>query len=148
MDTTDRASLLTEARTWINTPYHHKGRVKGVGVDCGGLLYEVYKTQFDLKPYPAIYDMDWSLHRSDELYLDFIREYISETHDPGPADIVVFQIGRCYSHGGILTNTGRVIHAWGHQANGIVMESPGRFFQIAGRPRPRKYFKVTKNDHR
>lgn len=33
---------VAEAITWLGTPYHHQGRVKGVGVDCGTLLCEVY----------------------------------------------------------------------------------------------------------
>jgi NlpC/P60 family putative phage cell wall peptidase len=139
MDTEDRARILVEARSWIGTPYHHKGRVKGVGVDCGGLLYEVYSTQFQLMPYPDFYAMDWALHRSDELYTNFLGQYISETRSTEPADIVVFRYGRCFSHGGILTETGRVIHAWGSQQRGQVMESPMSFFGL----RPRKFFKVS-----
>lgn len=32
--------LVKQARTWLQTPYHHAGRVKGVqgGVDCIGLI--------------------------------------------------------------------------------------------------------------
>lgn len=32
-----RASIVFEARTWIDTPFHHQGRVKGAGVDCAGV---------------------------------------------------------------------------------------------------------------
>lgn len=34
---------VKEALTWLGTPYHHQGRVKGVGVDCGTLICEVYE---------------------------------------------------------------------------------------------------------
>lgn len=30
--------VITEARTWIGTPYHHQQCVKGVGVDCAQLI--------------------------------------------------------------------------------------------------------------
>ena len=30
--------LVAQARTWIDTPYHHAGRAKGHGVDCIGLV--------------------------------------------------------------------------------------------------------------
>jgi NlpC/P60 family putative phage cell wall peptidase len=33
-----RDEFIAEARTWIGTPYHHQARVKGVGVDCVGLV--------------------------------------------------------------------------------------------------------------
>ncbi len=34
---------VQEALTWLGTPYHHQGRIKGVGVDCGTLICEVYE---------------------------------------------------------------------------------------------------------
>lgn len=33
--------IITAARTWLGTPYHHQGRVKGVGVDCIGIIVGV-----------------------------------------------------------------------------------------------------------
>jgi hypothetical protein len=33
-----RAQIVTEARTWLGTPFHHQGRVRGVGVDCIGVI--------------------------------------------------------------------------------------------------------------
>ena len=33
---------VDEALTWLGTSYHHQGRVKGMGVDCGALVCEVY----------------------------------------------------------------------------------------------------------
>lgn len=37
------SNTVAEALTWLGTPYHQQGRVKGVGVDCGTLLCEVYE---------------------------------------------------------------------------------------------------------
>lgn len=36
-----RADVLAEARTWIDTPFHHQARVKGHGVDCAQLVVAV-----------------------------------------------------------------------------------------------------------
>jgi cell wall-associated NlpC family hydrolase len=36
-----RRAVVDEARSWAATPYVHQGRLKGVGVDCGGLVIEV-----------------------------------------------------------------------------------------------------------
>lgn len=33
-----RNQIILEARTWLRCPYHHQGRLKGVGVDCIGLV--------------------------------------------------------------------------------------------------------------
>ena len=36
-----KEDVVTEARKWIGTPYHHQGRLRGIGVDCIGLLFGV-----------------------------------------------------------------------------------------------------------
>jgi cell wall-associated NlpC family hydrolase len=33
--------ILTAARSWLGTKFHHQGRKKGVGVDCIGLIVGV-----------------------------------------------------------------------------------------------------------
>lgn len=53
--------VVTEARSWMGppaTPYAHQGRIKGVAVDCIGLLIGVAKSlhlptaNFDVSGYP------------------------------------------------------------------------------------------------
>ena len=36
-----RADVMREARSWKDTPFHHQGRLKGVGADCAGLILGV-----------------------------------------------------------------------------------------------------------
>jgi NlpC/P60 family putative phage cell wall peptidase len=36
-----RSQIVAEARTWLNTPFHHQGRRKSVGVDCAGVVIGV-----------------------------------------------------------------------------------------------------------
>jgi cell wall-associated NlpC family hydrolase len=107
-------------------------------VDCGGLLYEVFKTIREIKPFPEAYAADWSLHKNDELYLDFIAEYVLDVEEPEPGDIVVFKYARCFSHGGIWTERNTIIHAWGRTVHGGVQESKLIFFGA----RPRKFYAV------
>lgn len=130
MDAETRASVLAEARSWIGTPYHHKGRAKGIGVDCGGMLYEVYAAcGFCLKPFPAEYPADWTLHQGgSEIYLDFISDYVTPSKRPVIGAPVLFRIGRRFGHGGIVSENG-VIHSYGRTAFGQVMESSWQFFQ-------------------
>ena len=33
-----RDLIIKEAKEWVNTPYHHQAALKGVGVDCVGLI--------------------------------------------------------------------------------------------------------------
>jgi len=47
--------VITEARTWIDTPFLHQGRIKGRGADCVGLIIGVAHalnlTQWDYVTY-------------------------------------------------------------------------------------------------
>jgi cell wall-associated NlpC family hydrolase len=109
-----RKAVLTEALTWLRTPYHHRGTIKGVGVDCAQFPLQVYAASglielFDAGDYPP----DWHMHRSDERYLNVVRERAREI-DPEavqPGDFVVFRVGRCYAHGAIVIEWPRIIHA-------------------------------------
>jgi len=35
--------IVSEAETWIGTPFRHQGRLRGLGVDCAGFISEVAK---------------------------------------------------------------------------------------------------------
>lgn len=109
-----RRAVVAEARSWIRTPYHHAARVKGVGVDCAQILVGVFSSvglikPMKLPPYPP----DWHLNRSAERYLGIILELAREhPGPPAPGDVALFQFGRCFSHGGIVTEWPRMVHAW------------------------------------
>ena len=38
---TPREQIVAAARGWLGTPFHHQGRLKGVGVDCAGVIVGV-----------------------------------------------------------------------------------------------------------
>jgi len=52
--------LIREARECIGTPYQHQGRLKGVGLDCLGLILHVAKatgtdvSKFNERPYGPV----------------------------------------------------------------------------------------------
>jgi cell wall-associated NlpC family hydrolase len=58
--TIDRAEIVAVARSWLGTPWTHQGRLKNVGVDCGGLIIGVGKQlgilDFDTSAYGRIPD--------------------------------------------------------------------------------------------
>lgn len=133
-----RAAVVAEAKSWLTTPYHHQGRIKGAGVDCAALLIEVYRAarlvpEIDPRPYPP----DWHLHRSAERYLGWILRYAREIAKPGPGDIALFRFGRCFSHGAIVIEWPRLIHAyvgegcvWGDGLRAPLVGRPVRFFSL------------------
>lgn len=118
-----REAVVAEALTWLRTPYHHMGDIKGVGVDCAMLLVRVYAAvglvppDLEPRPYPA----DWHLHRSDERYLGFLDQYSVPVQTPGLGDVAVYQFGRCYSHGAIIVGENEVVHSYLHQ--GVTLAS-------------------------
>ncbi len=108
-----RDNVLREARSWLGTPYHHQGRVKGAGVDCAMILIEVYHAcglmpNIDPTPYPQ----DWHFHRNDERYLGWVKDYAEEVETPLPGDVVLFKFARCVSHGGIVLDWPNIIHSY------------------------------------
>jgi cell wall-associated NlpC family hydrolase len=110
-----RRAVVAEAQSWIMTPYHSQGDLKGVGVDCGMLLVRVFVDAGLCEPFdPRPYADDWMLHRSEEHYLGFVFDRTKEVPKPLPGDVMVFRFGRCYSHGGIVTciNPVTIIHAF------------------------------------
>jgi NlpC/P60 family putative phage cell wall peptidase len=115
LQTQQRAAVVAEARSWVGTPYHNCADIKAVGCDCGMLLVRVFCDlklcpPFDPRPYPP----DWHLHRSEERYLGFVFDRTHEVERPQPGDVVVFKLGRCYSHGGIVVETDplAIVHAY------------------------------------
>jgi len=147
-----RAAVVAEALSWIGTPYHHEARLKGVGVDCAQLLVGVFSAPGVALIPPieiAHYPHDWHLHRAAERYLAQVLEHAGEIPGPPlPGDVVLWRIGRCYSHGAIVIRWPVVVHAYvdapcasenvEHAAwLGTIGEAQDA---DKGKPRPRKFF--------
>ncbi len=110
--------IVREARTWIGTPFHHAARVKGVGVDCAGLLVGVAHA-LGL----PVQD-DTRYHAQDNLArmrtaLARECEIVPEEEDVFPGDVLLL-IGRGMpNHLAIFNGNGGMIHAW-RSAGGVV----------------------------
>ena len=133
IETQQREAVITEARTWLGTPYHHHGRLKGVGVDCGQSLCAIYEAAGVTAPIdPGTYSTAWHLHRNEELYVQWLeRVGAVRTEQPQAGDVALFRFGRTFSHGGVLVDRHTVLHAYVHQAVILTRldEAP-----LAGRP--------------
>jgi cell wall-associated NlpC family hydrolase len=113
-----RAAVIEEAKTWLGTPYHLNARIKGVGVDCGTFLIASFYgagliEDVDLGTSYA----DFNLHRSDEIYLKWILKYCRQVETPQPGDIILYRFGRILSHGALVVDYPRIIHA---PAQGVI----------------------------
>jgi cell wall-associated NlpC family hydrolase len=109
-----RAKVVDAARGWIGTPYHHRAHIKGVGVDCALILVDVFtEAQIVSNVEVPAYSPTWHLHREEEKYTNFIRQFARETdrRPPKPGDIIVWKFHKAFAHGGIVTEWPYVVHA-------------------------------------
>jgi cell wall-associated NlpC family hydrolase len=129
--------VVAEARTWIGTPYHHAADVKGHGVDCAMLLVRIYcdlrlVDRFDPRPYTR----DWFLHRNEERYLEFLLGRTKEVRNPDLGGVIVFKIGRCFAHAGIISRLEplSIIHAFAN-AGRVIEDIVSASAELSSRPK-------------
>jgi cell wall-associated NlpC family hydrolase len=136
-----RSAIIIESLTWRNTPFVDCGRVKGAGVDCAQFIAAVYEKVLGRKVAIESYSPQWHLHRDEERYIaGLMAEGCREISEPEvlPGDIVLYKVGRCFSHGAIVVEWPRqIIHAVKLQ-RGVVYADPVRDKFVANRER--KFF--------
>lgn len=118
-----RQKVLDEAKSWLGTPFEHMQRCKGAGVDCGQFLLGVFHNTGCI-PYvkPDYYPKDFHLHQDREWYKEMVEEFAEPLPLgtlPLPADVVLFRVGRLYSHGAIVVLWPKIIHSF--VTNGVVI---------------------------
>lgn len=121
-----RAAVCAEALQWLRTPWRHRGRVLGAGVDCAHLLLEVYTRVGLLQPGavdPGVYPMDWHLHRSTERFLAGVLSVAVPTQSPKPGDAALFKFGRVISHGAIVLDPAHlIVHAYAPEGAVVISD--------------------------
>ncbi|MDZ4095838.1 MAG: NlpC/P60 family protein [Paracoccaceae bacterium] len=124
-----QSRIVTEARSWIGTPYVHQAAAKWAGTDCLGLLRGVWREIVGPEPeaVPA-YTADWAEPGGQEVLLLAARRWLQPkpAGQAAPGDVLIFRMraGSIAKHLGIAANVGpqaSFIHAYtGHG----VIESP------------------------
>ncbi len=137
-----RKRVVSEARRWIGTPYHHAADVRGAGVDCGMLIVRSFVDTGLCEPFdPRPYTADWHLHRSEERYLGFVFDRCCEVETPIAGDVIVFRYGRCFSHGGIVTKAKPLTFVHAYRSAGCVLEEElAQNAELAAPQRERRFF--------
>ena len=104
-----RDDVVQEARDWIGTPFKHQGRLKGVGIDCAGLIigvaHALQLSTFDYTSYSHLPD-GITLRRLLTTHLCPILSYQAQA-----GDIVLMRFDAQPQHVGILSPEG-IIHAY------------------------------------
>ncbi|MCM1163346.1 MAG: C40 family peptidase [Muribaculaceae bacterium] len=93
-------ALVSEARSWLGTPYKYGGEDHS-GVDCSGLVMQVYKNVLDIK-----------MPRSSGEQRDFCS--LTAVASLIPGDLLFYATGKDkerVSHVGIYIGGGKMIHA-------------------------------------
>ena len=103
---TTRAQIVSEARSWLGTRYHHQAQRKGVATDCIGLVYGVGENLGLLVPrkanpvaakFEGYRSGDMILHRACE---ELLHPIPVDAMRPGDVYLMVFGHGE--KHVGIL----------------------------------------------
>lgn len=107
-----REDIVKEARSFIGTPFCHRGRLKGGGVDCIGLVFLVAKAfglvtdADDDKTYPADPPADLLLARLKS------RLYEVDLQFAQMGDVACFDVFGTTRHCGFITPHG-LVHVFG-----------------------------------
>lgn len=116
----DRRAIIAAARECVGTPFHHHGRLVGVGIDCVGVLVHTAERL-------ALPHVDFTAYRRRPdgrtlvAHLERNLERI-EVEVARPGDVLAFWIvpGMPY-HVGVTTDRG-MVHAWSSAVK--VVEAP------------------------
>jgi cell wall-associated NlpC family hydrolase len=121
--------LISKAREYLGTPFHAGGRVKGVGVDCGGLLACVMQdlghevsAQPISSPGQALAAILAAASQRAELVWQVPAPFDGTVLRTG--DFLVFSSMALPGHCGLLTGEGTFIHAYDSPSVRRVVETP------------------------
>lgn len=103
----NRAEVIAEARRWIDTPFSHQGRTRGLGCDCRGLVGGV-AVSLGLVPDSWWAEFDAMFGGYPEqpppgLMKRACSTFMQATEDPEPGDVVIMAFLTDAQHMGILT---------------------------------------------
>ncbi len=105
-----REAIVTAARGWLGTPYHHQASVKGVGSDCLGLIRGIWRELYGPEPEAMPpYTPDWGSATGSETLLAAACRHLVKLDDVStarPGDVLVFRMRDegVAKHAGILVS--------------------------------------------
>lgn len=109
-------AILTAARAWIGTPYHHQASGRGIGTDCLGLVRGIYRDVMGCEPEaPPAYSRDWGEANGCETLIEAARRHLIEIpiEQALAGDVLVFRLraGLVAKHTGLKVSASSMIHA-------------------------------------
>lgn len=119
MSTVTETDLIARAESWLGTPWRHRARVPGAGVDCLQLICDLAELA-GIDPGPAA-----RRHYSRDPQDRRLAEYLGDRLDRVPVDarragdVLLFGWATLPQHLGLLDARGNIIHAY-ESAGGVV----------------------------
>lgn len=110
-----RSQIVAEARSWIGTRWKHQGRLKGDGVDCVGLAYQIGNSfkRFGVPP-PAL--PPYARTATDNLMVSLCDQFLIRKKEMRIGMVVAMRFDITTRHMGILGDYGEsglsLIHAY------------------------------------
>ena len=89
-----RTHIVSLARSWLGTPYHHQGSIRGAGCDCIGLVRGIWRELYGAEPQPLpAYTRDWAEGSGRETLIEAARRHLVEIprFEAQPGDVLVFR---------------------------------------------------------
>jgi cell wall-associated NlpC family hydrolase len=110
----EREEVVSSAKSFLKTPWAHAGRIKGVGVDCTGLI--ICSLNENGAEIPDKFD--YAL--GDEFYslLKILKSscYTVNISEILPGDIILFRAKDMYNHVGMFVGENKFIHSYSDPA--------------------------------
>ena len=108
--------FIKEAKRWIGTPFLHRGRTYGLGVDCINYVLAIFEN-CHLLPYVHLgwYSFSWYLHKDKHVVFDKLIEQLSPIEidkDFKIGDVFVYNFGRANAgHVAVFLGGKNIIHS-------------------------------------
>lgn len=106
--------FIEEAETYLNTPWIHQGRLKGVGIDCIGLVQVAYEKVTGIQ-----YSGEINYHRvpqkgRENRLHSILIQYLDEVPKAEMlrGDVLLFSFNGLSNHIGIYLGDLVLLHAW------------------------------------
>lgn len=113
--------VINKAREYIGVPFHHGGRSRKGGVDCGGLLVCVaadlgieYVDRLNYSQINAMQDLILGIESVANLQPD------ADMSTWNLADIIIFRGRMVNAHTGLYSGNGKLINAYAGTTNRVV----------------------------
>lgn len=129
--------IVTLARAWIGTPYHHQASTLGIGCDCLGLVRGVYRQYTGADPEtPPAYSRDWAEASGIETMLEAAGRHLTPVppEHAAPGHVLIFRLRptTVAKHAAILATPQTMIHAIEGAPTAEVAFSPWWRRRLAG----------------